>query len=305
MNPQEKLQLVGETLTAFSALYTEQLRAAREELGLPENWFLIWTTMEYEPDTISPRKAHTRTPYANIANFERLDRELVEQGILVDQGDQEYVVEPNIRAKMKKLIRVIEDAVAEIEVLSFDELYRLETRLNKVIKAAISSKTVDAYATRLNHNSNPSISAPSILKIFQYLTDLGTWRDDAHIAAWKHHNIPGNEWEVLGFIWEGEKTNAALILEVRQGRGYTVEDYQAAIESLIKRGWVEADPEKEGHYRVTPTGRKLRDEAEVATDRNYFSPFEVLGKEAAEETWESLLHLRDALRELAPAPQPA
>ncbi len=305
MNQQEKLQLVGETLTAFAALYTERVRAAREELGLPQNWFLIWTAMEYEPDTISPRKAHKRTPYANLANFERLDRELAEQGILVDQGDQEYLVEPTMRAKMKKLIIVIENAVSEIELLSFDELYRLETRLARVIEAALNSKMIDPYGTRLNHNSDPSISAPSLLKIFQYLTDLGTWRDDAHVAAWQHLNIPGNEWEVFGFIWEGEKTNAALILEARPGRGYTVEDYQAAIESVAKRGWVEADPEKEGHYRATAAGRNLRDEAEVATDRNYFSPFEVLGAEAAEEVWESLMRLRDALRELAPAPQPA
>ncbi len=305
MNQQEKLQLVGETLTAFATLYTERVRAAREELGLPQNWFLIWTAMEYEPDTISPRKAHKRTPYANLANFERLDRELAEQGILVDQGDQEYIVEPTMREKMKALIRVIESAVVEIEVLSFDELYRLETRLARVIEAALTSKTVDPYATQLNHNSNPSISAPSLLKIFQYLTDLGTWRDDAHVTAWQHLNIPGYEWEVFGFIWEGDKTDAALILEARPGRGYTVEDYQGAIASLIKRGWVEADPAKAGHYRVTDTGRKLRDDVEVATDRNYFSPFEVLGAEAAEEVWESLLRLRDTLRELAPAPQPA
>lgn len=306
MNQQEKLQLVGETLAAFATLYTERVRAARDELGLPQNWFLIWTAMEYEPDTISPRKAHKRTPYANLANLERIDRELAEQGILVDQGDQEYIVEPTMREKMKALIRVIESAVVGMDVLSFDELYRLETRLARVIEAALTSKTVDPYATRLNHNSNPSISAPSLSKIFQYLTDVGTWRDDAHVAAWLPLGIPGFEYEMFSFIWGGEKTDATAVYEDRgPARGYTIEDYQGAIESLIKRGWVEADPTKAGHYRVTDTGRQLRDEIEVATDRNYFSPFEVLGAEAAEEVWESLLRLRDALRELAPAPQPA
>ncbi|MBI5928632.1 MAG: hypothetical protein HY862_04945 [Chloroflexi bacterium] len=306
MNNQEKFQLINDLLTTFSAIYIPKARPFREEIGLPPNWFLLWVALEYEPDTISPRKAHIRTPYANLANLERIDRELAEQGLLVDQGNQEYLVEPVMRAKLKQMILTIETTVAAVDVLTPAELYTLEIRLAKVVQGALNSPYAEPYAIRLNNHSNPSISAPSILKIFQYLTDLSAWRDDAHVAAFKPYNVTGIEWECFSFAWRGEKNTPAAVFEDRgQARGYTVEDYAATFESLVKKGWLEADPTAEGAYRATEQGRKIREEAEVITDRNYFVPFEALGAEAAEEVWESLLHLHTAVKGLVPVEQPA
>jgi len=190
--------------------------------------------------------------------------------------------------------------------LSPEELYPLEIALHKVVRAMLASTHPKPYSVRLNHNSNPSIGANSVLKISQYLTDLSAWRDDAHLGAWQHHNMEGMEWETFSFIWQGERTTAAAICELRgEDRGYAVEDYAAALESLVKRGWIENDPTAADAYRVTETGRAVREEAETATTQNYFSPFEILKTSEQEALWKSLIQLRDALRELNQVAAPA
>lgn len=300
MNFDEKWQLVGETLQAFAAIYGPKLRSIQESMQVPDH---VWVALEYEPDTVSAKKLRIRTPYANLPVMERRYQEFADSGVLIPQGDGEYYVEPKARVLVKKFILEIEKIIAEIEVLSPAELYPLEIALHKVVRAMLASTHPKPYAVRLNHNSNPSIGANSILKISQYLTDLSAWRDDAHLGAWQHHNIEGIEWESFTFIWQGERTTATAICELRgENRGYTIEDYATAITALAKRGWVENDPATPDAYRVTEQGRTIREEAETATVQNYFAPFETLKNSEQAALWESLVQLRDALREQTAVP---
>lgn len=306
MNLQEKRRLIGENLQAFTAIYNPKIRPLRESLGLPDDWFDMWIALEYEPDTVSAKKQYIRTPYANLPVTEQWYQEYADNGLFIAQGGGEYYVAPKVRSLVKQYIWQLEQTIMEIEVLSPDELYQLEMALAKVIKAALTSTHPEPYAVRLNHNSNPSIGAPSILKVFQYLTDLGAWGDDAHLAAWQHHKIDGIEWETFGYIWEAQKTTAATITEDDAGyRGYGLEDYTNALVALVKRGWIENDPANADSYRVTDTGRSVGEESDTATLQNYFAPFEILSDADREDVWESLTHLRDALRELVPAAEPA
>lgn len=307
MNSKEVLALVNDNLQAFSVIYGPKVGEVRESLGLPQNWGQLWVDLEFEPDTVSAKKFLVRTPYMNQATLEQRIQNRANEGLLVAQDNGEYYVEPTIRAKAQQLILAIEAAVAEMDdLLSPEDAYFLEMRLAKVIQHGLNSTNPPAHAIRNNHNSNPSIGAPSILKIFQYLTDLGAWRDDSHLAVWKHHNIKGMEWETFTFVWVGEKTTAAAISEqLTQPRGYTVEDYAAALEALLKRGWIESDPSNEGAYRVTEKGRAVRDEAEEATDRNYIGIFDAISAADHEKVWKLLAAILDTLRERAPVAEPA
>ena len=126
-------------------------------------------------------------------------------------------------------------------------------------------------------------------RIEQYLSDLGAFRDDVHLAAWKPHDIQGHAWEAFTFIWRGEATTLEALADALKPRGFTSEDYAAALEDLRARAWIE---ERAGEYRVTPEGGKLRQAAEELTDAYYYAPWEVLSEDERQT-------LRDLLSRLA------
>ena len=88
-----------------------------------------------------------------------------------------------------------------------------------------------------------------------------------------HAEVDGHTWEVLTFIWNGDATTAEKLVERLPYRQYTADDYQVTLEDLVQRGWIEAGADG---YCVTEAGKKIRDDAEDATNQNYFSPWKIL-----------------------------
>lgn len=95
-------------------------------------------------------------------------------------------------------------------------------------------------------------------------------RGDSHILAWASRDLDGCEISLMTDPWRGlpMKTYART-------RGWSVDDLDAACERLSARGLMDAEG-------LAPTGRRLRDEIEVATDLQERSLVEALGEDADE-----------------------
>ncbi|MEZ4642204.1 MAG: hypothetical protein R3E31_05595 [Chloroflexota bacterium] len=128
-------------------------------------------------------------------------------------------------------------------------------------------------------------AAPVVERIRRYLNDLNAFRDDAHISAWRSHELAGYEWETLGHVHGayvfGEPALTAVALAEKLGgfRGYDAAAYQTALDKLTARGWLTVT---DGQYAATAEGEQMRAAAEEETDRLYFAPWALTGAELAD-----------------------
>ena len=102
--------------------------------------------------------------------------------------------------------------------------------------------------------------------------------------------VDGHTWEVLSYVWNGEANTVEKLVERLPYRTYLAEDYTATLNELAERGWIE--PGQDG-YAVTQTGKQIRDEAEAATDKNYFGPWKVLSNDEISRMGELLEELKE------------
>jgi hypothetical protein len=107
------------------------------------------------------------------------------------------------------------------------------------------------------------------LQLFHAQTLLREFRGDGHVAALQHAGVTGLEALVLQ-VAAGEADGRFL----RLTRGWSREQWAAAIEGLRSRGLVDGDEPV-----LTGAGRALRAEVEAATDRLAEPAYAVLGEE--------------------------
>lgn len=113
---------------------------------------------------------------------------------------------------------------------------------------------------------------PSHLALWHAIAILREYRGDGHIASLVTHQIDGLESLVLHSAM-GEIPREALLT----ARGWSAEEWDAAVGRLSLRGLVDAD----GAF--TDEGRAFRDEIEQETDVLALSPWATLGGDDCDE----------------------
>jgi hypothetical protein len=98
-------------------------------------------------------------------------------------------------------------------------------------------------------------------RLWQAATTLREHRGDGHVAALVAAGLGGCE--VLAWRAAYDLSRETL----QPARGWTDEEWEAAVSSLVKRGWLDADG------RPTATGITAYQEIEAATDRAAGSPW--------------------------------
>lgn len=76
----------------------------------------------------------------------------------------------------------------------------------------------------------------SLLKLWQQVTTLREWRGDAHIALLVAEPLSGAECTVVSAQMAGKSAG-----RIRASRGWKDEPWNAAVEGLTARGWLDAD----------------------------------------------------------------
>lgn len=290
-----------ETMQAFGPFYQPITTPFLQEAGYDgADWFYSWLAWGAEPKPFGVDLMNVIAPYSkNEAIFEERVAGTVERGFLI-ATEGGYKLTEKGRNTIQGFFSKAYAGIAELELLPEEQMQVLSDILKKLVDGTLASD----YATdlleisRVTHPAGPNFAA----HIDQYLTDLLRWRDDAHVAAWQEKELSGPELEALTFIWQGEHTTAAAILEKRQGRGYTADEYQGFIANLVERGLVAAEGDA---YAVTAEGRTVREAIEARTNEIFFTAWEDLAGFEIFQLMNLLAQLRTKLQELTPEPATA
>jgi hypothetical protein len=256
-----------------------------------------------EPDPIAPERILRRYPYAARSSWEQPMMTLAERQLLEAQGDGSYRLAPGGRAITTRILKEFYAGLAGIEK-SIEVVYpaadfdRLAALLQRIITACFDAP-IDLAGLKDSHGLAPNGSATALARIDQALDDLNAFRDDAHLAVWQPLGVAAQAWELFTFLWRGEAKNLDEAVEKLAFRGHSRETYQSALGDLAGRSWVRAA--SEDAFEVTDAGRQVREEAEVATDRIFYTPWQVLSETEAHELSELLTRLKTALAQTAEA----
>ncbi|MFN2187962.1 MAG: MarR family winged helix-turn-helix transcriptional regulator, partial [Candidatus Promineifilaceae bacterium] len=268
---------VGRTIGAFAPFYQENIVRLNQKFDPPNGWFLLNWVRASEPQSFNLQEmTGVVGPYsAPEATLERFQG-LVEHGFADKDEYGALTLTDKGRAIIEGFFDGAHEALSEIEPLNKADMTDLANLLGRLLKAVAkgSEPASKPYLTN-SRWTDPGKSAPPSVRIDQFATDLYRFRDDAHIAAWKSYGVSGQVWETLTYVWRDEANTAEELAERLSFRGYSTEDYEAALEKLIIKGWIES---VDGKYCVTPAGRRIREEAEEKTDALYFASWSKLSK---------------------------
>ena len=288
--------LLWETLQALTAHYGPAIDHAAEQVGIPYGEWYGWLMAAkiFEPDPVSAARLHVRAAYTNPALQDERLAKGVKLGLLTPAGKGEYHLTNTGHAAVRQLIDAAYAAMAPLHPLLDADLERLLTLLRRLVEASLAApEPPGKWCLRIARHYDPAGRAGMMPQLDQYLSDLTSYRDDAHLAAWQPLGVTGQEWETLTHLWHGDiSTLDDLCAKHCVRRGYSCESYAAALRGVIARGWA---VEQDDAFRITEQGRALRDEAEATTDRTFFAPWDGLTPTELDDVGRLLTQTRDAL----------
>lgn len=265
---------VSSLLQSFSPFYREGMLRHVQAHDAPDNWFTLGPVRALEPESFRLAQAREMFPYIAPGRQQERYKALVDEGCLEGTAVDGFRLTDRGRAVIEGFFTTAHKELVAVKPLPEEESAELLDLLNRLTMAAM---TADEPADKLSLTSSrwtdPGPDSALSARIDQYVTDLYSFRDDAHMGAWKPLEVDGQTWEALTTVWREEASTAGELAEQLAFRGYNADDYAAALLSLAERGWVE---EQDGQYRVTDTGKKVREDAEDETNRLFFGPWSSL-----------------------------
>jgi hypothetical protein len=141
-------------------------------------------------------------------------------------------------------------------------------------------------------NLGVPVSSNPVARVWWATTVLRELRGDGHVAALIAAGVTGCE----SLVWRGAIDNNRADLQPH--RGWIDDEWSAAANRLVDRGWLTADG------GITPIGRSEHDAVEAATDRAAADPWRRLGEEATDRLLQLLTPLSTAAYPLLVWPNP-
>jgi len=291
-------QLMGETTASIFPL-AQDIMGEQFEKHFTEQRFYQPTFMAFSlsPKSLNADIYRKRTPYNNPATVEEILAGAVEGGYLKLESTGEFLITEKGSAAIKAVHISFYDHINQINQFPGGKLKDLSALLKKLVDAVNKADHLnEKISFEISHFGHPEVGNGTLAQVDQHLDDLNAFRDDAHIAAWAPVGVSGNTWEALSFVWNGEANTVEKLVERLPFRNYESEDYLRTLEDLVQRGWIEAN---EDGYTVTEKGKKIREDAETATDTNYFLPWKSLSDDELDQLGNLLEGLKSANLKLA------
>jgi DNA-binding MarR family transcriptional regulator len=297
----------------FGALLAAQARSSAQpepppavlqvRRGLAESpgWFLIQAS-EFAPEPLTVDALRVRDIYASerivaamlelMASEQWLDRDAQGAYHLAEAG----------RSWVERLRPLRHAQIAALEEpLRPGEVARLAELLRQTIDASLaSSAPPGAWCLALSRRRAPAADAPPLVQIFQYVEDINAFRDDAHMAAWRAHDIAGDVWESFAYVVDGQASSAEAQFEQLAYRGYSRAERAAALEELARRGWI-ARAADQANYQATELGRAVHADVERQTNAYFYAPWTCLAEDDIALAHDLLTRLRDRFQETSGA----
>ena len=268
-----------------------------DELDLEPGYFTwlaaIWL---FGSETITTEKYMRMFPYGLARVNDERFASAVRKGYLVSDGKDGYVHTEAGLSVARKMWRVAGDSLADLRPLPNEHLQRLFSYFDRLIEASLSAPEPSAhfYISHKRDNYGRYGTKCPLEDFVVHFGALAAYRDDAHIATWQAHEIEGHAWEILTYLWRSDSAASVEQLFENVGyRGIPIEIYVLDLQKLCERGWV---AENADEYQLTAEGKQIREEAEVLTDRYFFTPWTCLSEAEQEDVLSLATQLRDGLQ---------
>jgi predicted transcriptional regulator len=264
-------------------------------LKLPQwqGWLLL--ALVFDPEPVSATRLRVRSPYTSARLFNERLANASEEGFLVPVAgiEKEYRLTDLGRQAAKRVIGAAYAKMATLQPMPPTEMEHLADLLFRLVISCLTApEPPGKWCITHSRRIDPGKNAFVVARIDQYLSDLASYRDDAHLAAWQPYEIEGYAWEAFTYLWRREATTLDGLYQKLARRGHSRDEYGQAIEDLVKRDWV---VERSGEYQVTTQGKEIRQTAEEITDRYFYAPWSCLSQDEIEDLQTLLMRLRDSL----------
>lgn len=279
----------------FFPLYTDQIGPAFEKTGLRDVQgalgVLHWAVYEDKP--FDSHLTASRFPYSNPENFANMIKNTLEAGYIAAKNGG-YIATDKGRDGKRIVDEAFHTALSSIGDQCKTDIARIHELLSKAMTSCLESTENPPGTKWLSYSEKGNPSDVSLTgKIDHIYDNFNAFRDDAHLATWRDHDVDGRTWETLTLIYNGDEIKSGADLQEKRGfRGHSEEAYSEALENLVERGWIEL---KDGKYVMTEDGQTMRDESERLTNLYFYRPWFVLNSNEAKElrglleAWESEL----------------
>lgn len=278
---------------AFGPHYQERMDTAASSIGLdPPAWFPLIPAYTFKPDPISVERLRVRSPYTSPRYYQELMLDLHEKGFLVSSSLGGYTLSAEGEEAFHAIIKAVYEGMQAVPLLGKSAMQSLAQSLGRLVQICMThgepiSRWSIIYSRRLDEGPEDAYAA----KIYQYLTDLAAFRDDAHLASWRVHDVGGHAWDILTSVWRDGPLSIEKVSDQLARRGWSMAETEKALGELRDRGWIEGSVD----LSLTERGTKVRDGSEALTDTYFFSPWSAVSEGDLDTIRKGLPALADLL----------
>lgn len=281
-------QLINETWHRMAKQFEPVIENEAQKIGIDLRvWGLLLAVMTFRPDNTTPAHLMVRSPYTAVESFLSRLNEAKDLGLLEELEAGKFRLTAKGEQVTSRLISVGRRKMDEMDKLAEDESTQLVVFFRRLVKNCISTPhPPDTWSIRHSCKLLPS-EKPPMPYIEQSMTALAAYRDDSHLAAWRHTGLSAAALETLTLFWHGEVTSVDTLCEKLEHRGHACKVYQKSTHDLKARGYLKGPHD---NLRMTETGRFFRNRVEDDTNNLFFSPWYCLD-EADKSRMADLLNL--------------
>jgi hypothetical protein len=284
--------LIHSIVYEFWTIIEPHIEEAAIRLHIPIE---LYYYSEFGLDSFSTEEFQKRDPFSNPLQFEKIFVTLNVKGWIEPLPDGKYQVKQIARDAAQKIIQAGDAHLPEFESFTDIDLHRLMLLLKQIVIANSDAPEPPEKWAVIKRFHMADKASPVIIQIREHLMDLFAYRDDSHIAAsHPHFGRGGIVWSVLGSLWKGDALTAEKMAERMSFRGYEASQYMVALKAAAQLGWVEPGTVR-GEFRLTESGRQLREQAERLTNQYFYTPWSVMTQAELDELYDLLLKLREQL----------
>lgn len=282
-------------MRALARCYEPAMLQIAERLALPGRaWNLLIVAHTFAPDPISVRRLLVRSAYTSPAAYSEPLSSLQQAGLLLETGPGAYSLTESGRTAVAALMEAAYDRMATLAPLPAEDLAKIGWILHSLVEESLLAHLpVSKWSLICSRRLDLSPPSAVIAKIDQYLSDLGAFRDDAHIASWRHHPVSGHSWDILTVIWRNPGCTLQDVAAQLSRREWSPGEDEEAVAELQRQGWLAGSDA----LTLTPEGSWIREAAEEATDRYFFQPWSSLSADKIGQLGDRLAALAEALQQ--------
>lgn len=235
-------------------------------------WMMV-QLREFDPEPLTVEKFRVRAVYSAPRLSQAL-LELIASEKWVTRVEEAYRLTDAGRQVINQLSNQRSTIFANFEPLPADELDTLVDISERIFAKALQSDDAQStWCLRYSQRRKPDENTSFINKLIHVCSDFNAWRDDTHMAAQNEQGVDGMTWEAFSFVDDGKAKIAPDLFDQLAYRGWTVDEWQRALNHLCDKGWIQGDDDG---YQSTDEGKTIRQAVETKTDELFYAPWGVL-----------------------------